>query len=87
MKTVYVIGAGVGPDAIDRAKKLLELKDDDKIVCVESMEDVPVTERMKLEHPNIQQILKIEAPPIPEPIQYFEDKKRKGHERPYKFHR
>ena len=87
MKKVFVIGAGTGLDAIEKAKKVLELKEDVEIICVESMEDVPFKERLKSDPSIIQQIHKLEALPKFE-IPFIEtDKKRKGHERPYKFHR
>lgn len=88
MKKVFIIGAGTGLDAIEKAKKLLELKGVIEIICVESMEDVPFNERLKSDPSVIQQIYKISSPPILSPITFFDaDKKRKGHERPYKFHR
>ena len=89
MKKVFVIGAGTGLDAIEKAKKVLELKGDIEIICVESMEDVPFNERIKSDPSVIQQIHKFTNPRLAEPyVPYFEtDKKRKGHERPYKFHR
>ncbi len=87
MKKVFVIGAGTGLDAIEKAKKVLELKGEVEIICVESMEDVPFSERLKSDPSVIQQIHELKAPPIIQ-VPYFEtDKKRKGHERPYKFHR
>ena len=88
MKKVFVIGAGTGLDAIEKAKKVLELKGEVEIICVESIEDVPFNERLKSDPSVIQQIHKFSAPPIlPEMTFYDTNKKRKGHERPYKFHR
>ena len=87
MKKVFVIGAGTGLDAIEKAKKVLELKGEVEIICVENMEDIPFSERIKSDPSVIQQIHELKASPII-PVTYFEtDKKRKGHERPYKFHR
>jgi hypothetical protein len=87
MKKVFVIGAGTGLEAIEKAKKVLELKEDVEIICVESMEDVPFKERLKSDPSIIQQIHKFKALPKFE-IPFIEtDKKRKGHERPYKYHR
>lgn len=88
MKKVFVIGAGIGTDAIETAKKVLDLKDDVEIICVENMEDIPLKERIKSDPSVIQQIHKFSAPrEIPLMPYFHTDKKKKGHERPYKFHR
>lgn len=88
MKKVFVIGAGTGLDAIEKAKKVLELKGDVEIICVERMEDVPFNERLKSDPSVIQQIHKFSAQPILAEITFMDtDKKRKGYERPYKYHR
>jgi hypothetical protein len=84
MKKVFVIGAGTGLDAIEKAKKFLELKEDVEIICVESIEDVPLPERL---NSDLSEIHKFSAPPILSSLTYFDDKKRKGYERPYKYHR
>lgn len=88
MKKVFVIGAGIGAGAIETAKKVLELKDDIEIVCVESMDDIPLRERIKSDPSVVQQIHKFSAPrEIPQTPYFYADEKRKGHERPYKYHR
>ncbi len=87
MKKVFVIVAGTGLDAIEKAKKTLELKGEVEIICVESMKDIPFNERIKSDPSVIQQIHEINALPKIEVAPYFDDKKRKGHERPYKYHR
>jgi hypothetical protein len=88
MKKIFVIGAGTDPDAIERAKKILELKDDVEVVCVKTIEDVPPDERFKQCTPAVQEIYKISAPPVLPPMTFFDKgKKKKGHERPYKYHR
>lgn len=87
MKKVFVIGAGTSLVAIEKAKKVLELKDDVDIICVESLEDIPFNERLKSDPSVIQQIHEFSTPPILPSMTYFNDKKRKGYERPYKFHR
>lgn len=87
MKKVFVIGAGTGLDAIEKAKKVLELKGEVEIICVENMEDIPFSERIKSDPSVIQQIHELKAPPIIQAPYFETDKKRKGHERPYKFHR
>jgi hypothetical protein len=90
MEKVFVIGAGTGVDAIEKAKKILALKEDIEIICVESMEDIPFNERIKSDPSLIQQIHQFSASQIIPVMPYFDDfkdKKRKGHERPYKYHR
>lgn len=86
-KRVYVIGAGVGIGAIEVAKTVLELEEGVEIICVKTIEDVPLKERFELDSSVIQQIHKLNAPPIM-PLIYFEkEEKRRGHERPYKYHK
>jgi cysteine synthase len=87
MKKVFVIGAGTGLDAIGKAKKVLELKGDVEIICVESVNDVLFKERLKSDPSIIQQIHELKALPNFEMPFIETNKKRKGHERPYKFHR
>lgn len=88
MKKVYVIGAGCGLNAIGKAKKVLELKEEVEIICVEKMEDVPFKERLKSDPSIIQQIYEFKAPPIIPVMPYIDtDKNKKGYERPYKYHR
>lgn len=85
MKKIYVIGIGAGIEAIEKAKKILELKEEAEIICVESMDEIPINKRLKSDS-TIQQIHKLSAPKIIPYTTFFEDKKRKGHERPYKYH-
>jgi len=87
MKKVFVIGAGTGLYAIEKAKKLLQLKEEVEIICVESMENIPLSERVKSDSSVIQKIHEFKASPKIYVAPYFHDKKKKGHERPYKFHR
>lgn len=87
MKTVYVIGAGVGISATEQARKILELPKEANIICVSSPEELPIEARLSSNPATVQTIHKFIAPPkIPE-IQFFDDSKRKSHERQYKFHR
>jgi len=87
MKKVFVIGAGTGLDALEKAKRVLELKEDIEIICVESMEDVPFKERLRSDPSIIQQIHEFKAQPLLPSMTYFDDKNRKSHQRPYKYHR
>jgi hypothetical protein len=90
MKKVYVIGAGTGLNASKEAIIVLNLNENDEIICVNSIEDVPLEERIKSDPAVIQYIHKFTArPELPELnlIDIRKDKKKKGHERPYKFHR
>lgn len=88
MEKVFVVGVGTGLDAIEKAKKVLELKGDVEIICVETIEDIPFSERVKSVGSSIMEIHKYSAPPFL-PVMTYEhiDKKKKGHERPYKYHR
>jgi hypothetical protein len=87
MKKVFVIGAGTGLDAIEKAKKDLDLDDTVDIICVNNMDDVPLKERLKSDSSVIQQIYEISARPNLEIPLILNNKRRKGHERPYKYHR
>lgn len=88
MKKVYVIGAGTGLNASKEAITVLNLNENDEIICVNSIEDVPLEERIKSDPSVIQQIHKFSAPPIIPVMPFFETgKEKKGHERHYKFHR
>ena len=84
MKKVYVIGAGSGSEAIEEARKILEIKEDIEIICVKDMDDIPLKEQLSSDPSVIQKVYEFKAPPL---ITYFDDKKRSGHERPYKFHK
>lgn len=90
MKKAFIIGS-VSDLAIERIKLGLGLKEDVEIICVESIEDVPIQERLKYAGSHIHDIhtlkkLEEDIKLLPS-IHYAEDKKRKGHERPYKYHR
>jgi hypothetical protein len=88
IKKIYIIGAGSGKASIEKVKRDLKLKEDIKIILVESMEEIPLEDRLNSNPSIIQQIHKFSAHPILRPITYYNDnKKRKGHERPYKYHR
>lgn len=89
MRKVYVIGVGTGSDAMTTARRLLADTPDVELICVNSMEDVPLEERMKSVNDSIMQIHTIKPQHIFEDLKLIETyhKKRKGHERPYKYHR
>ena len=87
MKKVYVIVAGAGDDAKEKANKVLELQDDVEIICVDSVQDIPIDER-SLIYNNVMEVHKFIARPLFTDIQYeYIPKKRKGHERQYKYHK
>lgn len=86
MKKVYVIGAGSGSEAIEKARRILDINGDIEIICVEDMEDIPLKEQLSSDPSVIQQIYEFKSCPIL-PYESFESKKMKGHERPYKYHR
>jgi predicted aconitase with swiveling domain len=82
MKKLYVIGASQNSDAL--AKIIAENPNLD-VVCVNSVDEIPLTERIKSVNKNIVEIKQIQLKPnYYQP--YFKEKK-KNHERPYKFHK
>lgn len=88
MKTIYVVGAGVGISAIEQARKILELPEEANIICVSSPEEIPFSARLSSDAATIQTIHKLtDPPPMPEIKFHDYESKRKSHERPYKFHR
>jgi hypothetical protein len=82
---VFVIGAG----STEIARKVLEIEQQDiEIVLVNSIEDIPLEERAIGNNPNIQEIIKFSAPPpLPQLTSFIDNKGKKGHQRPYKFHK
>jgi hypothetical protein len=79
MKTIFVIGK---VEEI-QARKILSVPDEIKIVIVDSMEDVPISERLSS---ITRSIYEIKAPPkIPE--FHYQDIPKQNHKRPYKYHR
>lgn len=85
MEKIFVIGLGTGLDAVEKAEKLLELKDNVEVICIENKEDIPINERFKDNNHNVKEVFKFEARKFID-ASFFETKKHKGHERPYKFH-
>jgi cysteine synthase len=88
MKKIYVVGVGTGLSAVGKAKEILELKEDVEIICVGSRDDIPFKERLKSDPSIIREIHKFSAPQmLPAPTYFDTNKKIKGHQRPYKFHK
>lgn len=89
-RKIYVIGVGADIKAVELAKKILELENNNniEIICVENENDIPADVRFLSDASKIRHIFKLEAPikSIINP-QFFYEKKHKGHERPYKFHK
>lgn len=85
MEKVYVIGASQLTDAEIIANAALAI--DVEIVRVNSIEDVPLTERIRSNRNSVVEMHKIQI--VPDTMGYEQDFKptHKGHERPYKYHR
>lgn len=85
MNKVYVIGAGHLD--IEEAKKMMAIPPNVEICCVEKVEDVPLSDRLRSDYPTME-VHKFTAPPLlPSYTHLYEEKWGKGHERPYKYHR
>lgn len=83
IKIIYVV-AGTDEKAIKIVEEKFKNLKNIKIVCVEKIEDVP----FNCDTPNIQHVNKLT--PLPDfqlPKIYNTVEVKKGHERPYKFHR
>lgn len=88
-RKVYVIGAGIDSTEIERAKAIIGRKDIE-VICVNSKDDLPKDDALAYDILVVSQMHKYQAhPPIPElkVVTYEPEPKRKGHERPYKYHR
>ena len=89
MNKVYLIGVGVGEEHIAAARVALLIPEDAQVVCVSKVEDIPIEDRMSL-RPDFTQIevhkLTL-CERLPDPICWERPEKRKGYERPYKYHR
>lgn len=83
MKKVYVIGSG--HINIERIREVTATPTDVEIISVKSLEDIPPEERSEISI--IQRDYEFRAPPILPSVTYFDDRKRKSHKRPYKFHK
>lgn len=88
MKKIYVVGIGAGEFAsTEMAMRLAKEHPHCEIVCISSIEEMPMEDRIKSHsigihtfkcHP-INTVALIDTQKV--------DRKRKGHERPYKYHR
>ena len=81
MKTIYVIGT----ESPVKAREILNILDDTKVICVKSKEEIPLEARLSSDPSICQEIFKYTARP-----QINADvvrPKYKGHERPYKYHK
>ena len=82
-KKIYVIGAG--HIDIEKIRLAVNIPESTEIILVNSKEDIPFEERMKSDL-SVREITPIKLIPRDNLITVF-PVKRKGHERPYKFHR
>lgn len=85
MKKVYFIGVGIGEEHIAAARTSLHIAADIPIICVSSVENIPIEDRMQ----QISEMRSLKAYPILEipEINWEKPIKNKGYERQYKFHR
>lgn len=86
MNKVYLIGVGVGEEHIAAARASLSIAANIPMICVSKVEEIPIEDRIQ----QISEMRSLKAPPlleIPNLIDFERPKKRKGHERQYKFHR
>jgi len=79
MKTIYVIGKSTEIEA----RKILAVPNEIEIVMVNSMDDVPIEERLSS---ITRSIYEIKAPPKLPELAYIKPPKQ-NHKRPYKYHK
>lgn len=92
MKKVFVTGVDNNDNFIlEKIRKSLKLDAKTEIVCVNSLEDIPIEDRINLnsEISSIHEVNKLLAPPPIPDITFIDPskEKRKGYERPYKYHK
>lgn len=86
MRKVYVLGAG--DSDIQKIREITSIPDNVEIVCISSMENIPIEEQFNSDIATVRQIHKFSAPPLLPLMPYIStDRKTKGYERPYKFHK
>jgi len=78
---VYIIGGSKIDTAILKAE--LNLPANAELVCVESMEDVPLPERVQSVPLQVYEFKLTKPVSMP----FIDTKKYRGHERPYKYHK
>lgn len=85
MKKVYLIGIGIEEHHIEAARASLSIAADIPIICVSSVEKIPIEDRMQ----QISEMRSLKAPPplLEIPQIYWDKPKKKGHEPPYKYHK
>ena len=85
MKNIVIVDGGKnGNAAINLIKASIE-NNDVKIIHVDSINEIPMNERIKLDVTN-KENFQISAPHSQ--FDYFvDDKKKGGHKRPYKYHK
>ena len=86
MNKVYIIGSNE-TNVKKITEEILERNKSAEIIFVENIKDIPFEERLKSVNPPmiIENYKFINHPDLRSTV--FFDKKRKGHERPYKYHR
>jgi hypothetical protein len=88
MKKVFVLGVKAGLNTIEKVEEALKISKDVEIIHVESIEDVPLKERLSSDPSVVQKIYTIDDSAIYQHNFYIdENKKKKGYEKPYKYHR
>lgn len=86
MRKVYVIGH-IDHD-VEMIRIAANIPTDVQVVCVSSVNDIPIEERMNPRPLDAHKLTLAEKLPCPD-LNYCDvsNKKIKGHQRPYKFHR
>lgn len=88
MSKIYVIGHFEGD--IETIRVAANIPTDTEVICVSSVEEIPIEERARqtLKQTSIHQLTLHDEGLLPNPISWEKPyKKRKGHERPFKYHR
>lgn len=87
MSKVYVIGSGIHVDRLEEIRVAVNIPANTEIICVSSVEEIPIEDRgQSLINQSVHKFELCDR--TVDPI-YFEkpNKKIKGWQRPYKFHK
>ena len=86
MSKVYLIGTSISEAKVAEIRVAANIPTDTEVICVSSVEEIPIEERPITRPLEVHKLTLCEK--LPDPICWEKpNKKVKGWQRPYKFHR